>query len=245
MVMAPIFRAPQIPAQIKAILTLMLAFVLAPQVEYTPSMMPMTWYGFVVIGTGELFIGFTLSFMVRLILDSAYVAGEYISFQMGLSMVNAMDPSGGGQTPILGLLISMLMSLIFLYANGHLLVLQAMADSFQVAPPGLLTMGQPEIFTEVLKAMGGLYILAIKISAPLMAVIFCVQVAFGVTAKAMPQMNIMFVGVPVYIVAGFLLIGFSMPWWPQLMGEALYGADQAMDRVLNYLAPATLPIPMQ
>lgn len=237
--LAPVFRAPQIPTTIKAILILMLAFVMAPHVEYDPSLMPMTWYGFVVIGFGELFIAFTLCFMVRLVIDSSYVAGEYISFMMGLSMVNAMDPGGGGQTPLLGMLLNMLFTLIFLYANGHLLVIKAMADSFQVAPPGLINIWNPAVFTEVVRALAGLYILAIKIAAPLIAVMFCIQVAFGVTAKAMPQMNIMFVGIPVYIIVGMLVMSLSMPWWPPILGEALYGADQAMDRILVYLTPAT------
>lgn len=237
MAMAPIFQAPQIQTRVKAILSLMLAFVLAPGVEYDPELMPMTLYGFVIIGFGEIFIGFTLCFMVRIILQSTYVAGSYMSMMMSLSMGTAMDPAGSGQTPVLSLMINMIFTLLFLYANGHLLVIKAMADSFQVAPPGLLNIWNPQIFSEILRATVGLYILAIKIAAPVISVMFCIQVAFGVTSKAMPQMNIMFVGVPVYILAGMVVIISSMLWWPQLLGEALYGADQAMDRVLGYLAP--------
>lgn len=237
MVTAPIFRGTQIPTQVKAALSLVLTFAIAPQVEYQASMMPMTWYGFLFLGFGELFIGFILSFMVRLVLEASYVAGEYMSFQMGLSMLNTMDPASAAQTPLMGLLVNMFMTLIFLYANGHYLVIKAVVDSFQVAPPGLLSVGRPEIFTEVMNGMMGLYVLALKIAAPVIGVLFCVKAAFGITAKAMPQMNIMFVGIPVYIIVGFAVMGFGVPWWPQLLGRSLLMADQAMGRLLGYLAP--------
>lgn len=236
-VFAPIIGGTTVPAQVKAALSLMLAFAIAPLVEYQASMMPMTWFGFVFLGLGELLIGFSLAFMVRLVLEAANVAGEYISFQMGLSMLNSMDPQSGGQVPQMALLVHLLMTLVFLYANGHFLVIKAMADSFQVAPPGLLNIWRPDIFTEVVKAMVGMYILALKICAPVVAVLFCVKVSFGIVAKAVPQMNILFVGMPVYLLVGFIVMGFGLPWWPRLLGRALVEADQAMTRILGFLAP--------
>ncbi len=240
-VFAPILGASTVPAQAKAALSLMLAFVIAPMVHYEASLLPMTWFGFVAVGLGELLLGYSLAFMVRLVLEAANVAGEYISFQMGLSMLNSMDPQSGGQTPLMALFLYFLITMIFLYANGHYLVIKAMADSFQVAPPGLMNLWSPQPFTEIMKAMVGLYILALKICAPVVAVLFCVKVSFGIVAKAVPQMNILFVGMPVYILVGFLVLGFGMPWWPQMLGRALLAADQAMGRILSFLAPLTLP----
>ncbi len=237
LVVAPIFRGTQIPAPVKAALALMLAFVIAPRVAYQADLMPMTWFGFAFLGFGELAIAFILSFMVRLVLEASYVAGEYMSFQMGLSMLNTMDPASATQTPMIGLLVNLFMTLIFLHANGHYLVIKAVAESFQVAPPGYLNLWRPEIFTEVVKGVAGMYVLALKIAAPVIAVLFCVKVAFGITAKAMPQMNIMFVGIPVYIIVGFAVMGFGMPWWPQLLGRALLMADASLGRILGFLAP--------
>ena len=236
-VVAPIFDNNVIPAPVKAALVLMLAFVIAPKVAYSPALMPMTWFGFAFLALGELMIGLSLSLMVRLVLDSAHVAGEYISFQMGMSMLNAMDPQSGGQQSVISLLVSLTMTLFFLYANGHLLVLKAVIDSFQVAPPGLFLGFGPEYFGELMRAMTGLYVLALKISAPVMAVVFCCKVAFGVVAKAMPQMNILFVSMPVYIFAGLIVLILSMPWWPLLLGRALLESDAALGRLLDLISP--------
>jgi len=236
-VFAPILGGTTIPAQVKAALSLMLAFAIAPMVEYQAAIMPMTWFGFVFLGLGELLLGFALAFMVRLVLEAANVAGEYISFQMGLSMLNTMDPQNGGQVPLMSLLLHLLMTLLFLYANGHFLVIKAMADSFHLAPPGLLNIWRPDMFTEVLRGLVGMYVLALKICAPVVAVLFCVKVSFGIVAKAVPQMNILFVGMPVYILVGFTVMGFGMPWWPQLLGRALVETDQALGRILGFFAP--------
>lgn len=234
---APIFSGTNVATQIKAILCLMFTFAIAPQVEYNASMLPMTWYGFVPLVLGEAIIAFTLAFMVRVILEAANMAGDYISFQMSLSMLNSMDPQSGVQTAQLGIMLHMVMSLIFLYANGHMLVIKALVESFKVAPPGLLSVWRPEIFTEVLRAMLGMYVLSLQIAGPVIGVLFCVKAAFGIVAKAVPQMNILFVGIPVYILAGFGVLGFSLPWWPQLLGAALVHVDGTLDRLLNLFAP--------
>jgi len=237
-VVAPIYRNSAVPAQVKALLVLMLTFVVAPGVEYSAEMMPMSILGFIVLALGELFIGAALGFMVRVVLDSANVAGFYMSMQMGLSMLNTMDPQSDTQAPTLAMLVNLFLTLIFLYADGHLLIIKAVVDSFKVAPPGLLNTWRPEIFTEVILAMTGMYILAVKICAPVVCILFVVKVAFGIVAKAVPQMNIMFVGIPMYILIGFSVMGFGMPWWPQLLGRYLLIADQAMSRVISYLGPS-------
>jgi len=236
-VLAPIFDNNIIPARVKAALVLMLTFVVAPRVGYEAYMMPMTWFGFAFLAVGELLIGLSLCLMVRLVLDASYVAGEYISFQMGMSMLNAMDPQSGGQRAVISLLVNLIMTLFFLYANGHLLVLKAVIDSFQVAPPGIVLAPGAEYFSELMRSMFGLYVLALKIAAPVIAVTFCCKVAFGVVAKAMPQMNILFVSMPVYIFSGMAVMIFSLPWWPQLLGRALLGADAALGRILSLLTP--------
>jgi flagellar biosynthetic protein FliR len=235
-VLAPIFNHQLIPAPLKAVLALMITFVAAPRVAYSAELMPMTWFGFAFLGLSEILIGLSLALMARLVLEAAHVAGEYISFQMGMSMLNAMDPQSGGQQAVVSLLVNIIMTLIFLYANGHMLVFKAVIDSFQVVPPGLFLAFGPEYFGELMRAMAGLYVLALKIAAPVIAVTFCCKVAFGVMAKAMPQMNILFVSMPVYIFSGFATLILCLPWWPLLLGRALMGADAALGRVLQLVA---------
>jgi flagellar biosynthetic protein FliR len=236
----PIFGSANLVTEAKVAIALTLAFVIAPQVSYDASMMPMGLFGFLFLGLGELLLSLVLAFMVRLVVETGNLAGEYLSFQMGLTMVNLMDPQTGAQVPIISRLVYILFTLLLLCANGHLIVIKALVDSFQVAPPGMMYAWGPEIFTEAMLATGRMYILAVKIAAPVVGLLFCCKVSFGVVAKAVPQMQVLFVGMPLYILAGLLVMGFSLYFWPRLIGQGLYEAQEALKRCLEYLSPRAL-----
>ncbi|MDR2422673.1 MAG: flagellar biosynthetic protein FliR [Deltaproteobacteria bacterium] len=241
--MAPILGSANALTEAKAALALTLALVLAPTVGYRADLMPMSVWGLAVLAVGELIVGLVLATMVRLVVETANLAGEYLSFQMSMTMVNLMDPQSGTQVPIVSRLLYIIFILLFLFANGHYLVIKALADSFKVAPVGLVALDRPMTFTELMLAAGRMYVLAVKIAAPVVGLLFCVKVSFGVVAKAVPQMQVLFVGMPLYILAGLLVIGFSMSFWPRLLGQALFEAQEALSRVLAILgqAPASLP----
>jgi flagellar biosynthetic protein FliR len=234
---APILGSANLLTEAKAALSLTLALVLAPLVGYPAEFLPMSLWGLVALAAGEIFVGLVLATMVRLVVETANLAGEYLSFQMGMTMVNLMDPQSGTQVPLISRMLYIIFILLFLYANGHYLILKALADSFRVAPVGLLALDRPQTFTEVMGAAGRMYVLSIKIAAPVVGLLFCVKVSFGIVAKAVPQLQVLFVGMPLYILAGLAVVGFSMSFWPRLLDQGLYEAQEALARVLALAAP--------
>jgi flagellar biosynthetic protein FliR len=234
---APVLGSVNVTTEAKVALALTLTFVIAPSVAYPAELMPMTWYGFLALAVGELMMGMILAFMVRLVLETANLAGEYLSFQMSMSMVNLLDPQSGSQVPVVSRLVYVIFTLLLLFADGHLLMIEALVDSFKAAPPGLMVFWRPETFSEIMAAVGRMYILAVKIAAPVVGLLFCAKVSFGVVAKAVPQMQVLFVGMPLYILAGLGLMGLSMDFWPRLIGQALYEAKLALGRILVMFGP--------
>jgi flagellar biosynthetic protein FliR len=235
--LAPVIGSPNIVTELKVAIALTLSFVIAPQVSYEANMMPMHLFGVLFLALGELILGATMAFMVRVVLETANLAGEYLSFQMGMTMVNLMDPQSGAQVPVVSRLVYIVFVLLFVYANGHLIVIKAMVDSFQVAPPGFLYLWRPQLFTEVMHSVARMYILAVKIAAPVVALLFCTKVSFGIVAKAVPQMQVLFVGMPLFILVGLALMGFSMDFWPRLVGQALFESQEALKRLIGFFAP--------
>ena len=154
-----------------------------------------------------------------------------------MTMVNVIDPQNGGQVSVVSTLVYLVFTLLFLYANGHLIIIKALVDSFEAAPPGLMILWAPLTFTEIMHAVIRMYVLAVKIAAPVVGLLFCAKVSFGIVAKAVPQMQVLFVGMPLYILAGLILIGLSMDFWPRLVGQALYEAQLALGRLLELFAP--------
>jgi flagellar biosynthetic protein FliR len=234
---APIIGSPNVVTEAKVALAFTLALVISPMVAYQPDLMPMTWFGFLFLAIGELMAGLVMAFMVRLILEIANLAGEYLSFQMSMTMVNLMDPQSGSQVSVVSRLVYIIFVFVFLYANGHLIVIKALIDSFEVAPPGLILFWRPETFTEVILAIGRMYVLAVKIAAPVVGLLFCVKVSFGIVAKAVPQMQVLFVGMPLFILAGLVVTGFSMNFWPRLIGQSLFESQEALGRLLELFRP--------
>jgi flagellar biosynthetic protein FliR len=235
--LAPVIGSPNIVTEAKVAIAMTLTFVLAPQVSYEAFMMPMGLFGFLFLALGELILGAVMGLMTRLVLETANLAGEYLSFQMGMTMVNLMDPQTGAQVPVVSRLVYIVFTLLFVIADGHMIVIKAMADSFQLAPPGFLYLWSPEVFTEIMKAVGRMYVLSVKIAAPVVALLFCVKVSFGIVSKAVPQMQVLVVGMPLYILVGLAVLGFSMDFWPRLVGQGLYEAQEALKRITGFLSP--------
>lgn len=148
-----------------------------------------------------------------------------------------MDPISGSQVPVVSRLVYIVFTLLFLFANGHLVIIQAMTDSFRVAPPGFMYLWTSSVFTEMMSAVVRMYVLAVKIAAPVVGLLFCAKVSFGIVAKAVPQMQVLFVGMPLYILAGLAMLGLSMDFWPRLIGADLFRAQEALRRVLQFLSP--------
>jgi flagellar biosynthetic protein FliR len=234
---APILGSATVATEAKVAIALTLTFVVAPTVEIDGSMMPMSLLGIAWLGIGEAVMGLSMAFMVRMVLETANLAGEYLSFQMSMTMANVMDPQSGAQVPVVSTLVYICFTLLFLFANGHLIVIKAVVDSFKIAPPGFMVLWEPRAFTEIVLGVGRMYVLAVKIAAPVVALLFCCKVSFGIVAKAVPQMQVLFVGMPLYILAGLLIIGVSMDFWPRLVGQALYEAQLSLGRLAEIFSP--------
>jgi flagellar biosynthetic protein FliR len=235
--LAPILGSPNVVTEAKVAIALTLTMVVAPTVGFEARLMPMSILGLSWLALGEIIMGMAMALMVRMVLETANLAGEYLSFQMSMTMVNLMDPQSGAQVPVVSRLVYIVFTLLFLFANGHLIVIKALVDSFQAAPPGIMVIWEPLAFTEIMLGVGRMYVLSVKVAAPVVALLFCCKVSFGVVAKAVPQMQVLFVGMPLYILAGLLLIGVSMDFWPRLIGRDLMEAQMALGRLIGLLAP--------
>jgi flagellar biosynthesis protein FliR len=230
--LAPIFGSAVVPAQIKIALALVLAFVLTPIVQIDVTVYPETMIGFVPLLLGEIFLGLVLAMLVRLILEGVQFAGQFIGFQMGFAIVNVIDPQSGAQMSVLAQFAYILALLVFLAANGHHIIIKALADSFELAPPGLIQ--KPMIvLREVLQAVSGMFVIAVKIAAPTLGVLFCAKVAMGIVSKTVPQMNVLFVGMPLYIVVGLFIFGLSITFMVPILGRAVADVNRTIFNLLK------------
>ncbi|MEW5723323.1 MAG: flagellar biosynthetic protein FliR, partial [Thermodesulfobacteriota bacterium] len=167
-----------------------------------------------------------------LILEGVQLAGQCLGYQMGFAVANVIDPQSGAQASVLSQFSYILALIVFLSVNGHYVVLKALRESFELVPPGRLDLA-PLVLSEVSRGMSQMFIIAVKIGAPALAVLFCTQVSMGIVAKSVPQMNVLFVGMPLYIVVGLFVFGLSLSFIAPILGQALLQADRTISALLR------------
>lgn len=203
----PFFGAGNIPTRIKALIALILSFVLWPYLHFPAHYFPAHPFAILLMLLGETILGLTLALLIQFLFAAIQTGGQIIGFQMGFAMINVVDPVTGISEAVTAHFLYMVSILTFLALNGHLILLQGLAESFKLVPPGSVFLS-PLLVENILKFSGQIFVLAIKIAAPVMAALFLVDLALALISRAAPQMNVLFVGFPLKIAVGFLFLAF-------------------------------------
>jgi len=195
-----------IPVRLKLSIALLLTLIILPlhRQAYQVDMQSLT--PLLVLMMREIFIGILLGATARVTLAALQVAGAVIAQQMGLGFVTSVDPTQGEQGVLVGNFLTMLgITLIFATDSDHL-VIAALNDSYKIFAPGeILSSG--DVASLATRAFSAAFRLGLQLSAPFLVFGLVFNIGLGVLARLMPQMQVYFVGVPLSIFAGFLILG--------------------------------------
>jgi len=207
--MMPILGSRNIPLLAKVGLTLTVSLILMPVVQVRPSLFPSEPFDFAFLMIFDCVIGFILGLSLKIVFAAIQLAGEFAGFQMGMSMANIVDPQSGSDATLMAQFYYFLALLIFLSVNGHHWFFMAVGQSFRLLPAGGL--GFPEgLYRYFMSLFGNAFLIAIKISAPVMAILLLTQVALGIVAKMVPQINILLTSFPLTLGLGMIFVGLSL-----------------------------------
>jgi flagellar biosynthesis protein FliR len=210
-IVTPVFGDATVPATVKWGLSILIAVLLFPIVKAgIPSMRDLGLLSIVVGIAGELLIGIIIGFAARLIFAGIQLAGELLGFQMGFSVASVIDPTSSVQVSVIAEFQYLVSLLLFLTINGHHLFISAIAESYQVVPPLSVHFSGP-LLQALIALSKDVFVIAVKISAPVTAVLFFTNVAMGLVARTVPQMNVFMVSFPLQIAAGLIFIGLTAP----------------------------------
>ena len=197
--MVPTFGDASVPASVKWGLTILITLLLFPVVKAgIPPTGDLELVPLVLGIAGEIFIGVVIGFATRIIFGGIQLAGEMLGFQMGFSAASVIDPTSSVQVSVVAEFLYLMSLLLFMTVNAHHIFISAIAESYQAAPPLTIHFSGPLLQTLVTLAKD-VFVIAIKISAPVMAVLLFTNVAMGLVARTVPQMNIFIVSFPLHI----------------------------------------------
>jgi len=221
----PFFGSKNFPAQFKVGLVVAIAFILTPVVELRVTK---TEIPFIVMR--EVLFGITLGFVARSVFFAVDIAGQVISNAMGLSIATVFNPELGQSTEI-ARLYGLIAMLIFLGMDVHHDLIYAFVRSYEWPTGGPVNTGN--LITEVVSIAGRMFVIVLKMSAPVVLAMLITNLLLGLVYKAAPQMNIFFVGYPVYIFTGFLVMLIGIPVFVQMIAGHFSGVKDEMLRVIS------------
>lgn len=216
--MLPFFGAGPIPGAVKGAFCLVLSLAIWPRLSFPGSLLPLDTLGLILMLSGELVLGLVLDILVRFLFAAVMTGGHMVGFSMGFAMMNVLDPMTGTSESVTAQLMYQCTILMFLSMNGHLFLLTGLAESFQLVPPGGLFI-TPNLADSVLKFSAEIFSLAVKISAPVVASLFLVDLALALVSRAAPQMNVIQIGFPLKVGVGFLFMTLTLTALSHFVGD--------------------------
>ena len=218
---APIIGSASVPGKLKIGLILVMSFLIFPLLKGIPLPQPKGIFSFGIYMLSELSIGLIIAYMARMIFISVQIAGTLVDFQMGFGVVNVIDPQTETQVSVTAQLQNILAILIFLAIDAHHYIIQAIVESFFVINPFEINFASitPEY---VLHLFTATFTIAVKIAAPIMAILFFLSVGLGLVARTVPQMNVFIVGFPLQIGVGLLMVGLSISFFTILVENEMH-----------------------
>jgi flagellar biosynthetic protein FliR len=228
---APILSNKNVPAMIKAGFAIILAIILLPLAARTQPLQISSVWTLAILAAKEVLTGFAIGFFFSLLFIAVQMAGSIVGYQIGLAIVNVLDPEAGSEVSIIGEFWYIVAALLFLAIDGHHAVLSAFADSYRLIPVGFFNFsGTVQEF--IVRFTAYSFVMAVKIAAPVIITLFLTEVALGVVARTVPQMNIFIVGLPLKIGVGFLIIAVSLPVFRFIIEKSVLFLDNQVVRLI-------------
>ncbi|MBA7652081.1 Flagellar biosynthetic protein FliR [subsurface metagenome] len=210
-IVLPVFGWKSIPVRIKIAITVLVTIFFS---MITPSAIEpreVSLLEAILLLANEATYGLALGLIVYLVFATVKFSGRIIERQMGLAMAQILDPLTSEQAQPLGMLLETIFILLFLSANGHHMFLLIISRSYEAFPAGNIpTMAV--LASGIIKAGSTLLMAGLRLSAPILAAFLVLMVALAVLARIVPEMNILFISLPLRVGLGLLMAAIFVPF---------------------------------
>ncbi|RLL51081.1 flagellar biosynthetic protein FliR [Mariprofundus sp. EBB-1] len=232
-ILLPVLGHQLIPMQVKIGLIVLLTLLIFPIVQNQVPTIPINPIVFATIAIQEMLIAGAIALFAQLIFASAQFAGQLMSFQMGMTVANVFDPITRSQQSVLSQLTITLAMLLWVVVGAHHMFIHTLIDSFSQFP--INHVWSFSAFMELTDAAALMFILSLKIAAPIMLLLTFVYIALGLVSRAVPQIQVFFVSFPLTIGLGLLTLALGMPGIIYLMSDAFTTLSGQVPLFLRHL----------
>lgn len=231
LLVAPVFSARNVPVKVRTTLLLLFTLLLSgPAVAAARSTLPalqVTPAAFL----AESLVGFAVGFGAAVLVGAVETAGDLMSTSVGLSGASLLDPLSGASNTVLAQFTQLFAVTVLLSVGGHLVMLDALAESVRAVPVGAAGAGAVDVRAGLAALTAGgaaLFALGLKFAAPVVAAAMIGNVALAVLTRVAPALNVFTVAFPLQIglglVAAIAALAYLATWlagWPAHLGGIL------------------------
>lgn len=227
MIICPPFNSRLIPGTVKVLLSIGLTLPMAPYLRGTiPSL---ETADIVASAALQVFIGAALGFITALLFAALQAAGDLLDLFGGFTLAMGYDPLSMNQSSVFGRFYNLVAGTLLFATDGHQLILRGFLQSFRAVPLdaglNLATFSQL-----LLEGIGEMFLAALQIAGPLIAVLFLTDVAFGLLNRVAPALNAFQLGFPAKIFLVLLLSGLAITTLPAIVDTLV---EKSVNAVLN------------
>lgn len=209
-VSSAVFGSPTINASAKVLFSIVLSVMLFPVVKIGNVDYLIISEQIIGLAIRELVIGLSLGFLTRLFFFVVTMTGDLVSVSVGLSASQLFNPMMGTNGNTLDQFYSTIGTLVFLAINGHHMLLNGIAQSYELIPVSSMALNIGP-FAEMAVFGQSVMIMAIKMCAPVLITVLLVNLAMGILGRAVPQINVLVTSMPVTIMLGMMVVFLCLP----------------------------------
>ncbi|CAN5470853.1 flagellar biosynthetic protein FliR [soil metagenome] len=233
----PVFSQFSVPQHVKILFSVAVTFCIFAVIPRNGLVGQTYDTGLFWLATKEVLIGLLLGFVSRLLFYAVECGGHLMAVSMGLASATVFSPATGQSTPVLEKFYVVLLTLLFLGLNAHHTFISAMVESFTIIPISptgidLAAFSSQRGGGEMIQAVT---VSGLKMAAPIMCVIFFLNVAMGIIGRAVPQINVLVTSLPVNIMAGLMVMIVTLPALVVILDRDMVSFTDIMFRLMRSL----------
>jgi len=229
--LSPIFGRRNVPNPLKVGFSFLMAVILVETLSADYSVDFTNLYGFIFLAIKELMVGLIMGYVTTLFFSAFILAGQIMDVQIGFGMAQVFDPQYNTQLPLMGNLMNMIALLVFFSLDGHHSLIRILFETYGLIPPGTVMIQAP-VYGRLVEIFITTFAMAVKIAIPVMAAALLTEAALGIMVRAVPQMNVFVVGIPLKIVLTLVVLLLFIPVYIRFLGGTF---DRMFDEIKGVL----------
>ncbi|MEW6481769.1 MAG: flagellar biosynthetic protein FliR [bacterium] len=231
---APLFSSPNIDYPIRVSICLLTSLAAAPPVLSFIPQPPTNIISYAILSISEIIIGLTIGLFASFIVSLFSLSAEFYSVSMGFAISNVFDPVSEVEQPVIGQLLGLFGLLVFITIDGPQTILYAVISSFKFVT-GLSLVSSKILSSSTIEMFCKMFATALKISFPLLCVLFLVNLSLGLLSKAAPLINIMIFGFPITILSGLIVLFLLFPFLWNVSSSIFQELFSDIDKLIRSL----------